>query len=181
MLHPAAEWEAIAAERHSRKTVFVRFVAPLLCLIAMATVGGTWLSASREYYSAAYVLCAIAVQWSTLIAGLFFSTFLIAEIMAQQLEAKDRAGSFALMAYASCAACFAIAVVSLFPFFIELLALALYSCYLYWRGIPFLMRIDGQKQLTFGLLSLVIALPTYSLMYFLFGKIFAAIFNVPNS
>ena len=182
MLHPETEWEAVATEKDSRKAIFARFVAPFMLLLAIATVIGTWLSVSRELYSTAYVLCTISVLWASLVAGLFFSTFAIGEIMAQRAETGDRRKSFALMAYSSGAAYLTIFVVSLFPFFNELYVLAFYSFYLYWRGIPHLIRIDGQKQLAYGLVSFFIVLLSYSLMFFFFRKTLGAIFDIlPNT
>jgi len=175
MLNPAKEWEAIAAENHSRKTVYARFVVPLLCAIAIACIVGTWLITSRELYSAAYVLCTIAILWTSLSSGLYFSAYVIAEIMAHQIESKDHDKSFALMAYASGAAYLVIIIVSLFPFFVELLVLAFYACYLYWQGIPHLIRIHDRKRMIYALFSFIIVLLIYSLMFFLFGKFFRAI------
>ena len=180
MLYPAKEWEVIAAENNSRKTVYVRFVAPLLCLMTIASIIGTWLNASRELYSTPFELCRIAIYWiailwSSLSAGLYFSSFVITEIMAQQTGSKNHDKSFALMAYASGAAYLTIIIVLLFPFFKELLVLAFYACYLYWCGIPHLIQIYGQKRMMYGLFSFIIVLLIYSLMFFLFSKILTAI------
>ena len=175
MLHPAKEWRAIAAENNSRKTIFVQFVLPLLCMIAIASIIGTWLSTSRELYSAAYVFYTIALLWTSLSAGLYFSTFVITEIMAHQVETRDHRKSFALMAYASGAAYLTIIIVSLFPFFSELLVLSFYACYLYWRGIPHLIGTEGQKRMLYGLFSFIMALLIYSLMFFFFEKIWRAV------
>jgi len=175
MLHPAREWKEIAAENNSRKTVYLRFVLPWLCLIAIATVIGTWLAASRELYSVWFVLYWILFLWTSLSAGLYFSALLITEIMAHQMGTRDHNRDFALIAYASGAAYMVIAFVTLFPFFNELLILAFYSCYLFWRGIPYLIRVKSQKQMIYGLLSFIIILLVHLLMFFLFGKIFGAI------
>ena len=175
MLHPAREWKEIAAENNSRKTVYLRFVLPWLCLIAIATVIGTWLAASRELYSVWFVLYWILFLWTSLSAGLYFSALLITEIMAHQMGTRDHNRDFALIAYASGAAYMVIAFVTLFPFFNELLILAFYSCYLFWRGIPYLIRVKSQKQMMYGLLSFIIILLVHLLMFFLFGKIFGAI------
>ena len=175
MHYPAKEWDRIAAENHNRKTIYVRFVVPFLCLIAIATVAGTWIATSRELYSAGYVIGTIVNLWASLSAGLYFSAFVITEIMAHQVEQRDHNRSFALMAYASGAAYLVIFIVSLFPFFYELLVLAFYSCYLYWRGIPYLIQVSGQKQMIYALLSFIIVALIYSLMFFFFGKILRTI------
>ena len=175
MLHPGKEWKLIAEENRNRKTVYMRFVFPLLCLIAIASIIGTWLDTSREVYSAAYVLCHILLLWTSLSAGLYLSAFVITEIMTHQLGSRNHNSSFALMAYSSGAAYIAIIVVSLFPFFYELIVLAFYACYLYWQGIPYLIQTDEQKRLMYGLLSFIIVVLTYFLMFFFFGNVLRAI------
>ena len=175
MLYPGKEWKAIATENRNRKTVYFRFVFPFLCLIAIATIIGTWLDTSRELYSATYVLCEIAILWTSLSTGLYFSSFVIAEIMAHQVGSKNHNRSFALMAYASGAAYLAISVVELFPFFNELRVLAFYACYLYWQGIPHLIQGENQKHFMYGLLSFIIAALIYFLMFFFFRNILEAI------
>ena len=175
MLYPAREWEKIAAENNSRKTVYVRFVVPLLCLMAIATIVGTWLTTSRELYSAGFVLYWIALLWASLSAGLYFSAFVITEIMAYQMGSRVHKRDFSLIAYSFGAAYLVIVIVALFPFFSELLVLAFYSCYLFWRGIPHLIRVDGQKRMIYMLLSIVIMVLVYLLMFFFFSKILGAI------
>jgi hypothetical protein len=176
MLDPAKEWRVIAAENSTRKAVYVQFVVPLLYLIAFATIIGTWLDTSREVYSITFVFCKIAILWTSLSAGLYFSVFVITEIMVHQIGSKDHDCAFALMAYASGVAYLVITVVELFPFFSELLVLAFYSCYLYWRGIPRLIPVQGQKRMMYGLLSFIIVVLIYLLMFFFFGNVLNAIF-----
>ena len=172
---PAKEWKDIAAESHSRKKIYIRFVLPMLCVIAVATVIGTWLDTSRELYSAGYVIYRIVLLWALLSAGLYLSAFVITEIMKHQLGTRNHRRAFTLMAYSSFAAYLVIAVVSLFPFFRELLVLAFYSCYLFWTGIPFLIGVEGHKRMIYGLLSFIIVIFVYLLMLFFFGKVLRAI------
>jgi len=149
-------------------------------MISIASIIGTWFDASRELYSTSFELfriaiCRIVILWSSLSAGLYFSAFMITEIMAQQVGSRDHDKSFALMTYASAAAYLTIIIVALFPFFYELLVLSFYSCYLYWRGIPFLVQKNGQKRMIYGLFSFIIVLLIYSLAFYLFSKIWRAI------
>ena len=175
LLFPDKEWKQIAAEANSRKKVYVRFVLPWLCLIAIATLIGTWLYTSREKYSAAYVFYLVTLLWTSISAGLYLSAFLITEIMAHRFGTKNHDQSFALMAYSSGAAYLTITIVALFPFFSELLVLAFYTCYLYWRGIPYLIQVEDQKQMIYGLLSFIIAVLVHLLMFFFFGNVLKSI------
>ena len=79
------------------------------------------------------------------------------------------------MAYSSGAAYLAITIVALFPFFNELFALAFYSCYLYWKGIPYLIQVEGQKQMMYGLFSFIIVLLIYFLTFIFFKNVLSAI------
>ena len=170
LLFPAKEWKTIAAENNNRKTVYVQFVVPLLCMITIATIAGTWFSTSRELYSAGYVFSKIGTLWVSLSAGLFVSAFCVSGIT----EEKNR--DFELITYSLAATYLVIIIVSLFPFFPEFLVLAFYSFYLFWQGIPHLISVESERRMKYGLLSLTITVLVHSLMYFLFSNIFKAIF-----
>ena len=176
LLFPAKEWKAIAEENNSRKTVYLRFVIPLLCVMAITTIIGTWLGTSRELYSAGYVICRILTLWVSISVGLYISAFLITEIMAREIETKEHNRNFALLAYSSAAAYLVIIIVSMFPFFKVFLVLSFYACYLYWVGIPQIVQVEGQKRMVYGMSSFIIIALIYLLMFFLFGNIFEAIF-----
>ena len=172
LLFPAKEWKAIADENDSRKTIYVRFLVPLLCIMTVTTVAGALLFPSHGIY---FAICRIFVLWSSLSVGLYISSFLITEIMAREVETREYNRGFALMAYSLGAACLVIIIVALFPFFREFIVLAFYSCYLYWLGIPHLIQADGKKRTIYGMTSFVIMALTYLLTFFLFGNIFEAI------
>ena len=178
LFYPAKEWKRIAEENNSRKTVYTQFVAPLLCLMAVATIVGTWFNASREIYSAGYVICRIAFLLSSLSASLYFSSFVLTEILAPQMESREHNRDFALMAYSSGAAYLVIIIVELFSFLSELYVLAFYSCYQYWMGIQYFIRAEGQKRMIYGVLAFIIVTFTYLLIFFFFSKIFESILTI---
>jgi uncharacterized membrane protein HdeD (DUF308 family) len=91
--------------------------------------------------------------------------------MAQQVGSRHHHRAFALMAYSLTAAYLVITVVALFPFFSELYVLAFFSCYLYWRGIPYMIGATGQKRMMYALISFIIVILVYLLMFFFFDKI----------
>lgn len=178
LLHPSKEWAEIATENKNRKTVFMQFVVPFLCMVTVASVIGALFSVSRTIYSFGYIACKIANMLCSLGGGLYISSFLIGEITAQYAGLKNHHRVFALMAYSSGAAYSVIVTVELFPFFSELLVLALYSCYLYWRGIPAVINIRGHKHMVFAVLSFIITTLVFLLMFYFFGNVFKAIFGI---
>lgn len=177
LLYPAREWEVIAMEDKKRKTIFLQFVLPLLCLITVASVTGSLLFVTRTIFSLGYLASRIILLWCSLCSGLYLSAFVITEISADRINRKDHDKEFALLAYSLGPALLVIMLVELFPFFNELLILTFYSCYLYWRGIPYLMQVEGQNQMIFGILSFVIVTFVFGLMFFFFGNILEAIFD----
>ena len=150
----------------------MQIMVPLLCLMAVATVYGTWLYTPRDDYTAWYVIRRILWLSLSLCTGLFASAFVVTEIMANKVGAKDHNKGFALMANAAVAAYLAIITVELFPFIKEFLILALYSCYLYWVGLPKIMQLERKLRVIHGMLAVLITVLMHSLLFFLFYKIF---------
>ena len=178
LFFPSKEWNTISEENHSRKTVYIQFVVPFLCFITLATIIGTWTTQGVD--EPKYIICEIAILWTSLSAGLFVSAYLVTEIMAQQLRKRNHNRDFALMAYSSCAAYIIIIIVALFPFpFLRLLlVLGFYSYYLYWTGMPYIVQVEDRERTFYGLLSLVIMIITYMLLFFLFGNTFRELFGI---
>ena len=170
LLFPAKEWKNIAEENNSRKSVYVRYVVPLLCMMTIATIVGSWLNTPRELYSAGYVICRIAVLWASISGGLFMSAFVVTGIL------EDNKSDYVLIAYSLSATYIVIVIVSLLPFFKEFLVLSLYSFYLFWQGIPYLINLEGEQRMKYGLLSLTITVLTHLLVFFLFRNIFNSIY-----
>ena len=169
LLFPAKEWKTIAAENRSRTTVYIQFVVPLLCVMTVATIVGTWLDTSRELYSAGFVVCRIATLWASVSSGLYISAFVASGIL------EENKPDFQLIAYSLSATYMVIIIVSLLPFFKEFLVLALYSFYIFWQGIPYLINVEGEQRMKYGLLSLIIIVLTHLLMFFLFRNIFTSL------
>jgi len=202
LFFPSNEWKIISGENKSRVAVYKQFVMPLLCVMVVATVVGTWIGTTRLDYSIGYVLSEIVIKLTSLSVGLFLSAYLVTEITAQLIGYKDYNRDFVLMAYSKGTLYVIIIIVALFPFpFLKMLyALGFYSCYLYWIGIPLLVEVENEdygnlneereemkprcpqqqsrrqlstrEQKTYGLLATIIMAITYSLLFFLFGKMF---------
>ncbi|MDR1864283.1 MAG: YIP1 family protein [Bacteroidales bacterium] len=175
LLRPDEQWTAIAAERRDRKDVFMHFVLPMLCLIAVCVIVGSVLYISREVFSPGFVLRRILLSGCLLSAGLYLSAFLI-DVLLLRPRASALHEVFALTAYSSAAAYVVIAVVSLFPFFDELLVLALYSGYLYRRGVPFMLDVPAGKQSVFAALSLLIAAAVHLPLFYFLDRMLDAVF-----
>ena len=178
LFYPSNEWKTIEEENRNRKTIYIRYVTPLLCIMTVACTIGACLYASRYHqFSLNYIIYRITTLWTTFSAGLFISAFLVSEIMAGHVKSKNYDRDFALMAYSSSVVYIVIIIIELSPFN-ELIVLAFYSCYLYWTGISHLVKAEGKLQTKYCLMSFIIIALTYSLIYFLFEKIFASTFGI---
>jgi hypothetical protein len=169
-------WAAIASENKDIKSVFRGFVFPLLLLIVVCVLLGSVLFVSRIDFSVVYVVKRMILLFCSLSAGLYLSAFLINTTMIH-IGKRNMQGVFLLMAYSSGVAMLLIAMVELvpFPYLKELMVLAFYSFFLYWRGIPAVLDIDANKRSVFMILSVVVAAAGYALPFFLFGKILNAL------
>jgi hypothetical protein len=177
LLRPDKQWADIVAANKNEKSVFVSFVVPLLCLLAVCTVIGSVLYDSRMDFSFGYMVRKIAVPLCSLSLGLYLSAFLVNVLMTTlHIGPRNLQKIFGLMAYAFSVACLVICMVALFPFFKELLVLSFFSVYLYWRGIPYMLDIPENNRPAFLALSLVVLALVYALAFYFFKQILSAIF-----
>ncbi|MDR1667630.1 MAG: hypothetical protein LBS03_08080 [Bacteroidales bacterium] len=175
LVHPHEHWITVATEKKSRNRIFREFVVPLLCMVAICTLLGAVLFASRFDLSVAFVLRKISLLLCTLSTGLYLSSYLINALI--PITVRNLQGIFALLAYSSGITCLLIAVVELFPFpyLKEMIVLAFYSVYLYWRGITEVLNIAESKRNGFLMLSFITVAAVYLFLFFFFGKILEAL------
>ena len=178
LLYPTKEWAKIAEESDDQGTIYLRFIVPLLCLWAVATIIGTWIATPRELYSTGYVFYAIFKPLLAYSAGLFLSAFIINALLAQHIGYNDRNRTFALIAYSSAIACLIFITVAMIPYLSELLILSIYSGYIYWQGLSQIFKTEEQERISYGLLSALIILFIFALTYFFFNNFLLALFKI---
>ncbi len=142
---PAKAWEEISMEEDRRK-VFMAFVYPMCCAVAVALFGG--------YFLAAYAIN----EMGTKMFGMHANMPLV-----QQFAGYALVVPFLLQI-----------VTGLLPDFrIIAWLLQFYIVYVVWEGAPIMMKVEEKQRLKYTLLSSVLLILCPTVIQFVFNKLTA--------
>jgi Yip1 domain len=144
LLTPQTEWPVIAQEKGEAARLFIRYVAILALIPALARFIGTVLIG---WY--APILPSLAGALVTYLSGfaVVYALALIIDWLAPRFGGqKDFAGALKLAAYSFTPVWIA-GIFLLIPGLSFLVILGLHGVYLLWAGLPILMRVPSEKAL----------------------------------
>ncbi|HZI83582.1 MAG TPA: YIP1 family protein [Casimicrobiaceae bacterium] len=163
VLSPATEWPVIAAEPSSPATLYLRYVAPLVAIGAIATfighsvvglplVGRVGVAASLVHAVFAYALSFLGV----------FLIAVIVDLLAPSFEGKRDALAALKVTVYSFTPGWVAAIFSIVPVLGVLAILgALYGLYLLYLGLPVLMRCPHEKSVGYTFVTVLCAIVTW--------------------
>jgi hypothetical protein len=147
LLTPRLEWPVIAQERSEASTLFIRYVAILALIPALARFIGT--SLIGRY---APIPSSLAGALVTYLSGLatVYGLALIIDALAPKFGAQnDFAGALKLAVYSATPVWIA-GIFMLVPGLSFLVILGLQGVYLLWCGLPILMRVPAERALPYA-------------------------------
>lgn len=156
LLQPKTEWAAIEPEQTDPKTLYTSYIVILALIPAVAALIGGPLAGGMGM---GFNLGAAITQYVLSLVMVFVVAF-IADALAPNFGGtKNLNQALKLTAYAMTAAWVA-GVFVIVPFLGWLLALlgSLYSLYLFYLGVPVLMKVPEQKTVGYTVVVLVIAI-----------------------
>lgn len=156
LLQPKTEWAAIEPEQTDPKTLYTSYIVILALIPAVAGLIGSFLGGGMGM---GFTLGAAITQYVLSLVMVFVIAF-IADALAPNFGGtKNLNQALKLTAYAMTAAWVA-GVFVIVPFLGWLLALlgSLYSLYLFYLGVPVLMKVPEQKTVGYTVVVLVIAI-----------------------
>ncbi|OGA40532.1 MAG: hypothetical protein A3G24_18685 [Betaproteobacteria bacterium RIFCSPLOWO2_12_FULL_62_13] len=157
LLQPKTEWAAIEPEQTDPKTLYTSYIVILALIPAVAGLIGASLFASR--IGVGVILGAAIMQYVLTLVMVFVVAF-IADALAPSFDGqKNLNQALKLTAYAMTAAWVA-GVFAILPVLGWLLVLlgSLYSLYLFYLGVPALMKVPEQKVIGYTVVVVVVAL-----------------------
>jgi len=149
LLTPQAEWPVIARQKGEAARLFVRYVAVLGLIPALARLIGTSLIGSY-----APIRSSLAGALVTYLSGFaaVYALALVIDALAPMFGArKDFAGALRLAVF-SCTPVWLAGIFLLVPGLSFLISLGLYAAYLIWTGLPILMRVPAERALPYAAL-----------------------------
>jgi hypothetical protein len=147
LLTPHAEWPVIAREKGDASALFIRYVAILALIPALARFIGTALVGGY-----APILSSLAGALLTYLSGfaIVYCLALIIDVLAPAFGArKDFAAALKLAVYSYTPVWIA-GIFLLVPGLSFLVVLGLQGVYLLWIGLPVLMRVPAEKALPYA-------------------------------
>src|SRR6202163_1693385 len=147
LLTPQTEWPVIARERGDASRLFLRYVAVLSLIPALARFIGTSLIGAY-----APIGSSLAGALVTYLSGfaVVYGLALIIDALAPRFGArKDFAGALELTVYSYTPVWLA-GIFLLVPGLSFLVILGLHGVYLLWTGLPILMRVPAEKALPYA-------------------------------
>lgn len=161
LLKPKEEWAVIDTEETSIGGLFVPYVVVLAAIPAVAQMIGSLVFG----YSMMGVTFRPTIGSAiTMAAGQYVLGLLAVVVLALVIDAlaprfnaqKNRIQAFKVAAYA-CTAAWVVGVVALIPPIGFLSILGLYSLYLFYIGLPLLMKAPAEKALSYTVVTILVA------------------------
>ena len=162
ILHPRSEWELIATEVATIRSLYVGYVVILAAIPAMAGLVGALVFGfggfGRIYHVSIIGIAVAAIIGYALNLGAVYVMGLIIETAAPYFGGtKDRIQAMKVAAFFPTATWLA-GIFSLIPQLAPLQILGLYSLFILWLGLPRLMNVAEDKALLYTITVIVAAI-----------------------
>jgi len=181
LMQPKQEWVAIAGESTSVSELFTGYIVILAAIpvvagfISSAVIGSIFASVFRVGLTVSVV--AAVLQYALSLGGVFVAAVII-EKLAPSFQSQGRTiDALKLVAYAYTAVWVA-GVFALVPIlgFLGLLAGGIYSIYLFYLGLPVIMKTPQDKVVAYMIVALIVTVVIYFCVMMVVGMITAASF-----
>jgi hypothetical protein len=175
IMRPKAEWPVIDAEPDTIGDIYRRYVIVLAAIPPLAGVIGMLVFGIRAFGityrpPAGYVITNAVVQYVLSLVMVYVLALIIEALAPSFGGTKDRVKAFKVAAYGATAGWLA-GIFGLIPNLAFLGLLGLYSLYLYYTGLPVLMKVSQDKAIGYVLAVIVAAV----VLFFVVGYITAAL------
>jgi len=173
---PQKEWTVIDGENEPHLKVFTGYVLPLSLIPAIAAfIGYGFVGYSFWGSSVTSGILHAIMQWATMVGSIYLIAFVVS-ILAESFGAKkDFDKAFSLVAYSYTPMLLA-GIFHIIPVLSILAFLAgLYGLYLLYLGIQPMMKAHAEKNASYFLVSLIVAIVITGILTFILSIIIGAI------
>jgi hypothetical protein len=167
---PKQEWPVIEAEPTDIATVYKSYVIPLAAIPAVCLfIGYVVFGMPFLGRNVGFALRAAVFQYISTLVNVFLCAFIISKLAPTFASRDDQTQAVKLVAYASTPVWIAgvLYLVPLLALFI--IFAALYAIYLFYLGLPVLMKTPADKVVPYILVSLVVIIVIYIVVGMIMG------------
>jgi hypothetical protein len=175
IMHPNLEWPVIDAEPSTIADIYRSYVVILAAIPPLASAIGQLVFGFHFFGivyrpSPAHVISQAVIQYLLSLAMVYVLALIIEALAPTFGGAKDRVAAFKVAAYGATASWLA-GIFGIIPNLAFLSLVGLYSLYLYYTGLPVLMKVPADKAIGYVLAVIVAAI----VLFFIVGVITAAV------
>lgn len=159
---PKLEWPVIEAEPTDIATLYRSYVVPLAAIpaicgfIGMVVIGISLPFVGRYRYGVGEALRVEAYQYIGQLIGCYVSAFIVAKLAPTFSSRDDQVQALKLVAYSMTPVWIA-GVLYLIPMLsVLILFAAIYGIYLYYLGVPVLMKTPQEKVIPYMVVSVIV-------------------------
>lgn len=171
---PVEEWQVIQEEQANRSEVVRNYLLLFVLLLAVTTFLGIFLF--RNYVTVSIMALSAVVSALGAFLSVYISAYVINELAPKFDSKRDFASTFKLVTYSYTAIFIAHSIASLLLPLFFIVIFGLYSIYILWMGLEYMMETPRENRLIFGIICSLIILVVYVLLNAGLGALSTSLF-----
>jgi hypothetical protein len=178
IINPRLEWAAIGNEVSTKQQQIKSLALPLIIIAGLCSVFGDFISMSREWFSASFVIVKALGVVGVGYAGLIISAQIINELTTSFNTKKDIHLTYKLVVNSLLVYYLVWAFVLLLPFMKILWVFQFFSAYLFWMGTAPLLETPHDNKAGFVVVSSLITAGVFLILNKILEQILLGVFGV---
>lgn len=169
IVSPTREWSVLRGANVSQRRLMLGYLLPMMILIGISVIAGTYLTTERGAYSMNYVISRF-LMYEIGVYGTLHLTALVASMLTRVRFKR----LFVMLSYSAVTAIILLCVSLIFPFLSLILVLGVHSIYLFFVGVRTL--IDAKRRVSVAMMTLLVGTVLTCVIFFSLNKLLTAIF-----
>lgn len=179
LINPKAEWEVIKTENKTQQQVLREFAIPMIVFLALSSVIGNSIYASRMLFSLPYIIFNGIAMVVIGFAGVYIGARIINEITPSFNSKKDINLTFSLVVYSLSVYSVFMALAFILPSpFYQIRFFGFYSIYIFWVGSGILSETPTDNKVGYVFVSNLILFGIFSILSTIFTIILKGAFGL---
>jgi len=173
LMRPAAEWDVIDGESATIPGLFTGYACILAAIGPIALIIHNMAFAGPFMHWTLPATIGIAVlSYVASLIGVFIIGFII-DALAPSFDAQKNPVQAMKLAVYSNTAGWVAAIFNILPFLGGLLVLlaSLYGLYIYWLGVPKMMKVPQEKATGYAVVTIIVAIVVLAIIYAIIGGV----------